>query len=119
MKIIVNKFIPFKGFIAINLFGILFVREEYKYDIDDIIITHESIHTEQMKEMLYIFFYVWYGIEWLIKFILYSYIYKNKIRPYPNISFEREAYINENDILYLKKRKRYSWLKYVFKEWKN
>lgn len=30
MKIIYNKLIPFKGFIAINLFGIIFVRKEYK-----------------------------------------------------------------------------------------
>lgn len=28
MKIVRNHFIPFKGFMAVNLFGILFVRKE-------------------------------------------------------------------------------------------
>lgn len=42
MKIIYNKFIPFKGFVAINLFGILFVRKEYKSRINPIVINHEN-----------------------------------------------------------------------------
>lgn len=54
MKIIYNNFIPFKGFAAINLFGVLFVREGVK--ITEEMINHKKIHTAQMKEMLYIFF---------------------------------------------------------------
>ena len=45
MKIIYNKIIPFRGFIAINLFGILFAREE----LNAVTINHEKIHTAQMK----------------------------------------------------------------------
>ena len=119
MKIIVNKFIPFKGFIAINLFGVLFVREENQDFVNKTVINHESIHTEQIKEMLYIFFYIWYGIEWLIKFIISPYLFKTNKNAYHNISFEQEAYYNEDDYNYLNKRKRYSWLKYILKEWKN
>ena len=55
-----NDLIPFKGFKAINLFGILFARNGST--ISDVDLTHESIHTKQMKEMLYIPFYIWYTI---------------------------------------------------------
>ena len=34
MKLIYNKFIPFKGFRAINLFGVCFVREAYEHQYD-------------------------------------------------------------------------------------
>ena len=43
MKIVYNEFIPFKGFSAINLFGILFARKGVK--ISKKIINHELIHT--------------------------------------------------------------------------
>ena len=62
MKTIRNKYIPFQGFRAINLFGILFVRGNAI--INERTVRHEAIHTAQMKEMLYIFFYLWYVIEW-------------------------------------------------------
>ena len=51
MKVIYNRIIPFKGFKAINLFGVLFVREGCTMREKDF--NHESIHTAQMKEMLY------------------------------------------------------------------
>ena len=106
MKIIYNNLIPFKGFVAINLFGVLFVRNEYRNNISDRTINHESIHTAQIKEMGYIFFYIWYLVEWLIRLFINSNAYRN-------ISFEREAYINETNLDYLKTRKRFSWLKYI------
>lgn len=58
MKIIRNNIIPFKGFAAINLFGILFIRKDTV--LTTVMMNHEHIHTAQMKEMLYIFFYLWY-----------------------------------------------------------
>lgn len=33
-KIIYNKLIPFKGYVAINLFGIIFARKEYEAQIE-------------------------------------------------------------------------------------
>lgn len=65
MKIIRNKIISFNGFKAINIFGVLFVRE--RANIDAKTINHEEIHTAQMKEMLYIFFYLWYIVEWIVR----------------------------------------------------
>ena len=104
MKIIRNNIIPFSGYKAMNLFGVLFVRESAR--IDDKTLRHESIHTAQMKEMLYIFFYLWYVVEWIIRLFI-------KGNAYRNISFEREAYSNEDDVIYLESRKRFAWIKYL------
>jgi hypothetical protein len=79
MKIIYNNIIPFPGYKAINLFGLLFVRKDAIMSEEDI--NHESIHTAQMKEMLYTFFYIWYIIEWVIRLF-------KKGNAYRNISFE-------------------------------
>lgn len=54
MKVIYNKFIPFKGFSAINILGVVFARKEYK-PLKWQTLNHEAIHTAQMREMLYIF----------------------------------------------------------------
>ena len=103
MKIIRNNIIPFSSHKAINLFGVLFVRGNAR--IDDITLNHEKIHTSQIKEMLYVFFYVWYVIEWLIRL--------PKGNAYRSISFEREAYANDKNPNYLKTRKRFAFLKYI------
>ena len=108
MKIIqnkwINKFIPFPSFKAANLFGVLFVRGNAR--IDDITLNHEKIHTAQIKEMFYVFFYVWYIIEWLIRLCM-------KGNAYRNISFEKEAYKHQNELGYVKLRNRFEWLKHI------
>lgn len=108
MKIIYNNIIPIKGFVAINLFGVVFSRKEYN-PLSSIMTNHEAIHTSQMKEMLYIFFYLWYLVEWLIRLI----ITRKNFRAYHTISFETEAYQHMHESEYLKMRKRYSFLKYI------
>lgn len=114
MKIIYNNIIPFKGYMAINLFGLLFVRKEYKDRIDKRVINHESIHTEQMKETLWIPYYIWYIIEYLLIELIYLFKKKDTQNDrYHEVSFEEEAHNNENNLDYLKSRKRYSWLKYL------
>lgn len=107
MKIIRNNIIPFPGYKAINLFGVLFVRGNAR--IDDITLNHEKIHTAQMKEMLYVFFYVWYVIEWIIRL----FAFKGTKFAYRNISFEREAYSNDKDQDYLNTRKRFAFTRYI------
>lgn len=104
MKIIRNNIIPFKGFKAINLFGVLFVREDAYMSCYDI--NHEDIHTQQMKEMLYVFFYLWYVIEWIIR------LFGNN-NAYRNISFEKEAYENQYNLNYLNNRNNFDFIKYL------
>ncbi len=104
MKIIYNNFIPFKGFLAINLFGILFVRGTDR-DINDVVLNHERIHTAQMKELNYVFFYIIYLMEWIGGLLQYKFHTKEAYR---NISFEKEAYCHEHDLSYLEYRKPYA-----------
>lgn len=106
MRIIYNNVIPFKGFKAINLFGVLFVRG--KAPLSDSDVNHESIHTSQMRELLYIPFYVIYLIEW-VKRMLEG---RDAIDAYRNISFEKEAYQNEDKPDYLITRKPFAqWIR--------
>lgn len=99
MKIIRNRLIPFKGFKAINLFGVVFVRRECAMTATDL--NHEAIHTAQMREMLYLIFYLAYLIEWLWHLVAC----RNAKEAYRRISFEREAYANQSDADYLTNRK--------------
>lgn len=101
MKIIYNNIIPFPGYKAINLFGIVFARRA----MDSVDMNHEAIHTAQMKELLYIPYYIWYLIEWMILIIKYG----NSSDAYYNIRFEKEAYEHEFDMDYLKNRKHYHY----------
>ena len=90
-----------------NLFGVLFTRRDKS--ISDKTLNHEMIHNEQMKEMLYVFFYLWYIIEWLIRLI----ILRDSHKAYRAILFKQEAYANQENLTYLEGRKRYRWLTYV------
>lgn len=130
MKIIYNNWFPFGSYKIINLFGVLFSKDK---TLDETDINHESIHTEQFKELaivglilvllldlifnipliFYLFgvslFYIWYGIEYLIV----RYFHKKQNDGYHDISFEEEAYNNELDYSYLDNRKHFSWIKYL------
>jgi len=76
---------------------------------DAVFLNHERIHLRQQAELLVVFFYIWYGIEFLLRLAQYQ----NRHKAYRNISFEREAYQFETDITYLKKRKVFSFFKFI------
>lgn len=106
MKIVYNNWFPFGSYTTINLFGILFTKQK---NLQKRVILHESVHSAQMKEMLWLFFYSWYMIEYL----LIRLFHKKQGCAYHDVSFEEEAYLGENDSDYLKNRKPYSWWKFV------
>lgn len=108
INIIVNKIIPFGKYTTINIFGLLFTKIP-KGILRTDSVNHELIHTAQMKEMGFIFFYLWYGIEYLIIRLFH----KKQGDAYKDVSFEEEAYANEKDFNYLNTRKHYSWFKYI------
>lgn len=112
MKIIRNNIIPPKGFTAINLFGLLFVRGNRELSLSTV--THERIHTRQMREMLYVFFYIWYVLEWLIRLL----VIRNPHKAYRAISFEQEAYEYERYPTYPSMRSHFEWTKYLTRKWK-
>lgn len=97
--------IPFRGFAAVNVFGIIFVRKEAQ--ISESLLNHEQIHTAQMKELLYIAFYVLYFSHFL--FLLFK--YRNPMQAYSSVCFEKEAYENQDDLGYLKRRRKYRYFK--------
>ena len=109
MLTVKNNIIPFKGFTAITLWPFIFVRKDEEKYYTDVVARHENIHGAQQKEILIVLFYVWYLVEWLVKWAYY----RNSMTAYKNISFEREAYRHQNDAAYLDIRKHYAWTKYI------
>jgi hypothetical protein len=109
MFLIANKYLIPKGYRGLTVFP--FVLVKYALDKEnEIFVNHERIHLRQQLELLVIPFFVWYFLEFLVRFIQY----KNWNLAYRNISFEREAYSNEKDLDYLKRRSFWSFLKYIF-----
>ena len=84
---IINRFIPFRGFTAVNLFGLIFVRKGMRFTVIDL----------------------FYGLEWFVRFIAQ----RDILRAYLSISFEREAYAHQRDEDYLRHRRPYAWLHYL------
>lgn len=140
-----NKYIPFEGFRMMMALGICFIRMEYdkvmKKWYRPLIFpesfNHEAIHARQQWETMILTaavfvilgivadvnvpvwiviltvvlnWYVWYGISWLIQLILPPYD-----TAYRDIVFEVEAYSNEDNLDYLKTRKPFTWVVYMFR----
>ena len=108
MFVIVYKYVVPKGYRSITIFPFIFLL--HKGDRENrVLVQHEKIHIRQQLELLVLFFYVWYFVEFLIRYVQY----KNWNRAYRNISLEREAYANEKDLYYLKQRSFWRFLKFI------
>lgn len=117
MKITTNKYIPFKGFVALTLFNLIIVRKELEHVFirkKDLIVNHESIHVAQMRDFCKwlpiggTIFYILYLFEWLYK-VLFKFPFSHKA--YKDVSFEKEAYANEDNLAYINTRRK-------FQQWK-
>lgn len=109
MKIIYNIFIPFPGYVAMMLFGVIFARKKHK-PLGSLVINHEEIHRAQAADFVpegkefkswrnfwaYCRFYVKYLGYWI------KYGYKN-------VPFEREARIYAPWPEYLEHRSRHAY----------
>ena len=105
-RVIRNRLLPPKGFTAMNLLGAIFVRRGVR--VSSRLVNHERIHTAQMRELLFIFFYLCYLFEWLVRLFMRGNAYRN-------ISFEREAYANDDDEHYLERRKHFAAWRYYLR----
>lgn len=131
MKTVFNDTIPFQGYIAMTVWPYIFVRNSAAKRYTVIASNHEHIHGEQQKEMLlvgivlaaigFVFIGLWALLFIPVFFWLYSleYLfrlcqYRNTKKAYRNISTEREAYAYENDLDYLRRRKHFARLKFIF-----
>ena len=108
MIIVCQKLLKNTKINGITLFPFIILKN--KEGVNNLVlINHEKIHLRQQVELLLIFFYLWYVLEyyyWYIKL-------KNPFLAYKYISFEREAYAMEDDLDYLKNRKMWSFWKYL------
>lgn len=110
---IYSNIVPPSGFIAMTIFPFIFIRKKMSWCFDDVDERHETIHGRQQIELLLLLFFVWYGIEYVVRWICYGF---DGHLAYRNISFEQEAYLNENDLSYPYERKLYSFVRYLFKK---
>ena len=126
-----------KRFGACTVWPFLFIRCDFK--LSKASLNHERIHGRQQCEtMLLTWFilgtvaifgpgvwwylavgvtvlnwYLWYLISWLLQILLPPYD-----SAYLDICFEQEAYANQNDTNYLKTRRPFRWVKYLFSNFK-
>jgi hypothetical protein len=105
--ILLKYFTP-KNTGAVTFFPFIFLASSQLKE-DKVFIAHEMIHIRQQAEMLLLFFVLWYYLEFVIRLIQY----KDFVKAYRNISFEREAYAHESEFEYLKTRKFWGFLKYL------
>lgn len=90
------------------VFPFILLREKQFMD-NEVMMNHEKIHLRQQAELLVIPFYIWYGLEYLFNLAKY----RSHAAAYRNISFEREAYNNENNHNYLKNRMLWNFTKFL------
>jgi hypothetical protein len=108
MILIVSKYLIPKGYHGLTIFPFIIIKNDKRKGFE-VLINHEKIHIRQQLELLVLPFFIWYGIEFLMRLIQF----KDKNEAYRNISFEREAYANEKDPNYLKRRSFYKFFRYL------
>ncbi len=105
--IIVATFLLRKGLNAVVLFPFIILRNKELKENHELIY-HERIHFRQQIELLLVFFYVWYLVEYLINYIRFG----DGMVAYYKIRFEKEAYAEQGNFNYLKQRKFWAFLRY-------
>jgi hypothetical protein len=108
MIVIVSKYLTPKGYRGMTLFPFVIVKQREEV-LDDVFVNHEKIHLRQQLELVIVFFYVFYFIEYLYRLAQY----RNSKIAYRSISFEKEAFENEKDLSYLQRRPFWRFLNYV------
>lgn len=107
MILIFKHVIP-KQFIGLTIWPFVFLKSK-DLKKDPILINHEAIHLKQQLELLIVPFFLWYGVEFLLRLVQY----KDWYTAYRNISFEREAYYREDELDYVERRKFWSFLSFL------
>jgi hypothetical protein len=108
--VLVNKYLLANGFRAMSLWPFVILKDKALAK-DCVFMNHERIHLYQQTELLVLPFYLWYFLEFLLRW----YQYKKPYLAYKNISFEREAYANESDLNYFRKRHLWNFINYLVK----
>jgi hypothetical protein len=107
MLIVLESIFP-SNFNALAIWPFIILRRK-ELKNDTILLNHEKIHLKQQKELLWLLFFIIYFVEFLAKIV----IYKKAKLAYRNISFEREAYLHENNFNYAGVKPFMSFVKYI------
>jgi hypothetical protein len=70
------------------------------------VVNHERIHHAQQREMLILPFFVWYVLEFMMRF-LFTFSWG---KAYRNLLHEREAKRHEGNAGYLARRSAWAWI---------
>jgi hypothetical protein len=106
--VVISKYLVPRGYVGITIFPFIFLKFN-SLKSNPILINHEKIHLRQQIELLIIPFYIIYVLEFIVRLIQY----KKWYLAYQNISFEREAYLKEKDLNYLKSRSFWAFVGYL------
>ncbi len=98
---------PFMHVNGMAIFPFIVISKK-KFIHNPQIIQHEIIHLKQQLELLILPFYALYLLNYIANLLKY----KNHTKAYLNIVFEKEAYANDLDVLYLQKRTFWAFIKY-------
>ncbi len=133
--IIYNNIIPFQGYKAVAIWPLIFARESTK-PLKTYEENHEKTHLRQQLEVLIasavamaalilVFGWSWwwmlvslavyytsYGIDYAVRYLAYG----SSDEAYRNIAAEQEAYNNQYDTAYLKRRRPFAWVEYIGKK---
>jgi hypothetical protein len=93
---------------AITLYPFVLLRYPNDHN-DPVLLNHERIHLRQQLELLVVPFYVWY----LAEYAWHRFRGLDHLAAYLRISFEREAYANEQRLDYLGTRRPFAFRKYA------
>ena len=107
--IVVFKYVFYKNYVGLSLWPFI-VLKNASLKNDTTLLNHEKIHLRQQGELLIVPFYFLYVLEGIIRYLMYFDAY----RAYRSISFEREAYDNETNLYYLRERRTFSFIKYLW-----
>ena len=94
---------------AMCIWPLLFIKPVSEGSQRPETINHERIHARQQLEMLWLFFFLWYGMEYVVRLLQH----KSRHTAYLALSHEKEAFANDGDIDYLHKRKAFAWVRYL------
>ena len=75
----------------------------------DTLKNHELIHWEQHKECLILGFFLLYVLFYFKNLL----VGLDRVSAYYEIPFEKEAYANDENLEYIKVRKRFSWREHI------
>ena len=73
------------------------------------LLNHERIHLRQQLELGILPFYIWYGLEYLIR----RFQHRDHYTAYRSISFEQDAFAHDADLTYLNARRWWAFLRWV------